>query len=76
MLSVLTSVLYCTVLYFTVVHCSHLDVAGYVDLGVVGELEGAHHVVEEEVLASTSTRSRLLPVPYQLLLSETSILRY
>ena len=71
MLSVLTSVLYRTVLYFTVVHCAHLDVAGDVDLGVVGELEGADHVVEEEVLASTSTGSRLLPVPYQLPLSET-----
>ena len=56
----------------TILYCAHLDVAGDVDLGVVGELEGAHHVVEEEVLAtSTSTRSRLLPVPYQLLLSET-----
>ena len=70
MLSVLTSVLYCTVLY-----CAHLDVAGDVDLGVVWELEGVDHVVEEEVLAtSTVTRPSLPPVPYQLLLSETSFL--
>ena len=54
---------------------AHLDVAGDVDLGVVWELEGVDHVVEEEVLAtSTVTRPSLPPVPYQLLLSETSFL--